>query len=39
MIVEEIEFAESKSKDEQPKENTNGFMDIPDNIDEELPFI
>ena len=39
VIVEEIEFAESKSKDEQPKENADGFMNIPDNIDEELPFI
>lgn len=43
IIVEEHEFCESKSneagKPATPKTDANGFMDIPDGIDEELPFI
>ena len=41
VFVEECEFAESKSnQQEQPKvqEDANGFVNIPDGIDEELPF-
>lgn len=47
VVVEEHEFAESKSvsqQNEQAAENppsfngSNGFMDIPDGMDEELPF-
>ena len=44
VIVEELEFAESKSNSTSaPATNTNynavdGFMQIPDGIDEELPF-
>jgi single-strand DNA-binding protein len=47
VIVEEIEFAESKhsdggnqntSKPEPSSATGNGFMNIPDGIDEELPF-
>ena len=41
-IVDLIEFAESKqasqNKPEQPPTDANGFMDIPEGIDEELPF-
>ena len=44
VVVEEQEFAESKGASEnngaeilQPTDN-NGFMNIPDGIDEELPF-
>ena len=37
VVVEEQEFTESKSK-ESPKTESDGFMDIPDGIDEELPF-
>lgn len=43
IIVEEHEFCESKSNEAgtpaTPKTDANGFMDIPDGIDEELPFI
>lgn len=41
VVVEEQEFAESKngSNNSAPKTNTgDGFMNIPDGIDEELPF-
>ena len=45
IIVEECEFAESKnslqqnqSKPQQAPENADGFMNIPDGIDSELPF-
>lgn len=43
VVVEEQEFAESKQsgESEKPAPNTNGgdgFMNIPDGIDEELPF-
>ena len=40
-IIEQIEFAESKKKDEphpDPKVDENGFMNIPQGLDEELPF-
>ena len=45
VVVEEQEFAESKGASEnngadrpQPTTDNNGFMNIPDGIDEELPF-
>lgn len=47
VFVEELEFGESKkavggdsteSKPRAPLPNQDGFMDIPDGIDEELPF-
>lgn len=39
VIVEEVEFCESKKQEEKTEEKTDGFMKIPDNIDsEELPF-
>lgn len=37
IIVDTQEFAESKSSGEPPAEN-DGFMNIPDGLDEELPF-
>ena len=37
VITEEIEFAESKGKKEDKP--TEEWMDIPDNIDAELPFL
>lgn len=39
VIVEEVEFCESKKQEEKTEEKPDGFMKIPDNIDnEELPF-
>ena len=44
VTVEEHEFAQSKSENEttgssgDPKRGDNGFMNIPDGIDESLPF-
>ena len=42
VVVEEQEFAESKNgqQEERPKPSTDkdGFMNIPDGIEEELPF-
>ena len=44
VVVEGVEFAESKASNgneqEEPKPmpNADGFMNIPDGIDEELPF-
>lgn len=41
ILVEEIEFAESKSSDagtQQATPDNNGFMNIPDGLQEELPF-
>lgn len=42
IVIEEQEFAESKSSTEkkapEAKPDENGFMNIPDGIDEELPF-
>jgi len=40
-VVESIEFAESKSKDgttAKKAESTDGFMNIPDGLPDELPF-
>jgi single-strand DNA-binding protein len=47
IMVEEVEFAESKNASSgsvnnapaKPANANEGFMDIPDGIDEELPFI
>lgn len=36
VVVEEHEFAESKK--ERPEDTGDGFMNIPDGIEEELPF-
>lgn len=39
VVIEECDFAESKASGErQPNVDENGFMNIPDGIDEELPF-
>lgn len=38
VVVEEFEFCESKGESKEPKEN-NGFMSIPDGLEEELPFM
>lgn len=38
IIIDEMEFAESKAAEKQPKEEKSDFMDIPDSLDEELPF-
>lgn len=38
IIVEEQEFAESKKASGQPMETPDGFTNIPDGLDEELPF-
>ena len=41
VVAEEIEFAESKGSTTtvpQPMAEGDGFMDIPDGVDEELPF-
>ena len=47
VIIEEQEFAESKASseanngsdgNEQPKVGSDGFLNVPDGIDEELPF-
>lgn len=43
IVVEEHEFCESKSSEgqapaPQPQTDADGFMNIPDGIDEELPF-
>lgn len=41
IVVEEQEFAESKASSESKPESkvtSDGFMNIPDGIDEELPF-
>lgn len=41
IVVEEHEFCESKGNGNQtatPQANEDGFMNIPDDIDEELPF-
>lgn len=37
VLVNSQEFADGKAQKEAPK-NTQGFMDVPDDIDEELPF-
>lgn len=39
VVVEEQEFAESKGAgNNEPKPDADGFMNIPDGIDDELPF-
>lgn len=43
VVIEDIEFAQTKAAQAaqevpEPKPDENGFMDIPDNIGEELPF-
>ena len=42
VVVEEQEFAESKKEEKKPQkkieEDENGFMNIPEGIDEDLPF-
>ena len=43
VVVEDQEFAESKSNNasgarQEPETSEDGFMNIPDGIDEELPF-
>ena len=41
IVVDEHEFCESKSNEAgttHPQADANGFMNIPDGIDEELPF-
>ena len=41
VVVEQTEFAESKSSgntSHAPQTDSDGFMNIPDGIDEELPF-
>lgn len=49
VVIEECEFAESKGKNEEARQNEggraamvsdmgDGFMNIPDGLDEELPF-
>lgn len=38
IVVEEQEFAESKRALEEDGNISNGFMDIPESIEEELPF-
>ena len=38
VVIEDIEFAQTKAAQPEPKPDENGFMDIPDNIGEELPF-
>ena len=37
VVADEIEFAESKNAESTPASD-DGFMDIPDGFDEELPF-
>ncbi len=45
VVTDSVEFAESKSSSEtresrpQPAPTNDGFMNIPDGIDEELPFV
>ena len=41
-IVDSVEFAESKSNNEtqsKPQTDENGFMNIPEGLDAELPFV
>ena len=35
-VIDRFEFADSKTTEEKPIDS--GFMDIPDGVDEELPF-
>lgn len=41
VVLEEIEFAESKAAGQRPQEtatSADGFMEIPDGLDDEMPF-
>ena len=38
MIVETQEFTESKQQEKREETSPDGFMNIPDGIDEQLPF-
>jgi len=38
IIVEEQEFAESKRDQEAPSTSNEGWMNVPDGIDSDLPF-
>jgi len=38
VMVEEVEFGESKSQSEQTQTNTNDFLNIAASIEEDLPF-
>lgn len=38
IVIEEQEFAESKKDTPESASSTDGFMNIPDGIDEQLPF-
>jgi single-strand DNA-binding protein len=42
VVAEECEFAESKASSQQqqqkPQEDENGFMNVPDGVDDEFPF-
>lgn len=38
IVVEEHEFCESKGTQGNTKTDADGFMSIPDNVDDELPF-
>ena len=42
VVAEECEFAESKASSQQqqqkPQEDANGFMNVPDGVDDEFPF-
>ena len=38
VIVSSQEFAESKGSEPTPKKQDDGFMNIPDNIEDEIPF-
>lgn len=38
VVVEEQEFAESKKRDDANFPDEEGYMNLPDDIDEELPF-
>lgn len=37
VVIEEQEFCESKASD-QPKEQNNGFVKVPEGIEQDLPF-
>ena len=38
IMVEEIEFAESKGENKTENESNNGFLSVPEGLVEELPF-
>jgi len=37
-IIEQIEFAESKKSEDAPAPKDDGFMNLPEGLDEEVPF-